>query len=76
MLVLDEPTPFLPSAGVDQLFSPGPLASSARAPSVIFISHDVDEIMEITDRATVLRDGIVAGTLIPAGHRSRATSSN
>ena len=62
MLILDEPTPFLPRAGVDQLFS---LVRGIvrEGTSVIFVSHDVDEVMEITDRATVLRDGSVAGTL-------------
>lgn len=65
ILILDEPTPFLPSAGVDQLFS---LVRDVvrEGASVIFVSHDVDEIMEITDRATVLRDGKVAGTLVTA----------
>ena len=62
VLVLDEPTPFLPRAGVDQLFS---LVRGIvrEGTSVIFVSHDVDEVMEITDRATVLRDGNLAGTL-------------
>jgi ribose transport system ATP-binding protein len=62
VLVLDEPTPFLPRTGVDQLFS---LVRGIvrEGMSVIFVSHDVDEVMEITDRATVLRDGRVAGTL-------------
>ena len=62
VLVLDEPTPFLPAAGVAQLFD---LIRNvvAHGASVIFVSHDVDEVMEITDRATVLRDGKVAGTL-------------
>jgi len=62
LLVLDEPTPFLPKADVDQLFR---LVRRvvARGASVIFVSHDVDEVMEITDRATVLRDGRVAATL-------------
>ena len=36
---------------------------AATASSVIFISHDIDEVMEITDRITVLRDGAVAGEL-------------
>ncbi len=63
LLVLDEPTPFLPKHDVDRLFR---LVRTvvARGASVIFVSHDVDEVMEITDRATVLRDGRVAATLV------------
>jgi ribose transport system ATP-binding protein len=63
LLVLDEPTPFLPRAGVDQLFA---LVRNivAQGTSVIFVSHDVEEVMEITDRATILRDGKDAGSLI------------
>lgn len=63
ILFLDEPTPFLPKEGVDQLFAlvRGIVREGA---SVVFVSHDVDEVMEITDRATVLRDGRVAGTLV------------
>ncbi|MBX3578409.1 MAG: sugar ABC transporter ATP-binding protein [Rhizobiaceae bacterium] len=68
ILVLDEPTPFLPRAGVDRLFA---LVEqiAARGASVIFVSHDVEEILQITDRATVLRDGKVAGTLETASAR-------
>jgi ribose transport system ATP-binding protein len=63
ILVLDEPTPFLPRTGVDQLF--GLVRAIVReGAAVIFVSHDVDEIREITDRATVLRDGVLAGTLV------------
>ncbi|HLH49622.1 MAG TPA: sugar ABC transporter ATP-binding protein [Roseiarcus sp.] len=60
LLVLDEPTPFLPAQDVDALFKliRGIVADGA---SVIFVSHDIDEVLEITDRATVLRDGRVAG---------------
>lgn len=63
LLVLDEPTPFLPRHDVDKLFA---LVREvvAKGASVIFVSHDVDEVMEITDRATVLRDGRVAATLV------------
>ena len=62
ILFLDEPTPFLPKEGVSQLFElvRGIVDEGA---SVIFVSHDVDEVLEITDRATILRDGRVAGTL-------------
>ncbi len=62
LLILDEPTPFLPRVGVDQLFA---LVRRivAEGASVVFVSHDIDEVMEITDRATILRDGALVGTL-------------
>jgi ribose transport system ATP-binding protein len=63
ILVLDEPTPFLPRAGVDRLFALVRQIVGEGA-SVLFVSHDVDEVMEITDRATILRDGRVAATLV------------
>jgi ribose transport system ATP-binding protein len=65
VLVLDEPTPFLPRADVDRLFT---LVRRvvAQGASVVFVSHDIDEVLEITDRATVLRDGRVAGVLTTA----------
>ena len=61
LLVLDEPTPFLPAHDVEALFK---LIREivADGASVIFVSHDIDEVLEITNRATVLRDGRVAGT--------------
>jgi ribose transport system ATP-binding protein len=62
LLVLDEPTPFLPKRDVDRLFQLV-RAVVAKGASVVFVSHDVDEVMEITDRATVLRDGKVAATI-------------
>ena len=65
LLVLDEPTPFLPKRDVDRLFRLV-RAVVAKDASVIFVSHDVDEVMEITDRATVLRDGRVAATIVTA----------
>jgi ribose transport system ATP-binding protein len=63
LLILDEPTPFLPRRDVDQLFRVVRTVVAGGA-SVIFVSHDVDEVMEITDRATVLRDGRVAARLV------------
>lgn len=62
LLLLDEPTPFLTQHGVEQLFGLMRQIVAGRA-SVIFISHDIDEIREITDRVTVLRDGEVVGTV-------------
>lgn len=62
LLLLDEPTPFLPSEGVRQLFELMRQIASTGS-SVIFISHDIDEVMEITDSVTVLRDGKVSGEI-------------
>ncbi len=56
VLILDEPTPFLPAAGVAKLFAL--LRGFAGAGgSIIFVAHDIDEVREITDRIIVLRDG-------------------
>lgn len=62
VLVLDEPTPFLPKSGVEQLFRLVRQCTDLGA-SVIFVSHDVDEVREITDRATILRDGLLIDTV-------------
>lgn len=61
VLVLDEPTPFLPIEDVRVLFATM-RRLTATGVSIIFVSHDIDEVMEITDRATVLRDGEVIGS--------------
>ena len=61
VLVLDEPTPFLPQEDVRALFAiMRQLKESGVA--IIFVSHDIDEVLEVTDRSTVLRDGKVIGT--------------
>lgn len=66
VLILDEPTPFLPKQDVDRLFGLVRQIVGAGA-SVLFVSHDIDEVREITDRATVLRDGRLAGTIETKG---------
>jgi ribose transport system ATP-binding protein len=71
LLVLDEPTPFLPAHDVDALFRLVRDIVGAGT-SVIFVSHDIDEVLEITERATVLRDGRVAGTFETAAMDKRA----
>jgi ribose transport system ATP-binding protein len=71
VLILDEPTPFLPKVGVDKLFDLVRTIVREGA-AVIFVSHDIDEIREITDRATVLRDGNLAGTLTSRGATAEA----
>ncbi len=68
ILVLDEPTPFLPKRDVDRLFALVADIVAAGA-SVILVSHDIDEVLAITDRATVLSDGRVAGSVVTAQTR-------
>jgi ribose transport system ATP-binding protein len=71
LLVLDEPTPFLPAQDVDALFRLVRDIVGAGT-SVIFVSHDIDEVLEITGSATVLRDGRVAGTFETAAMSKQA----
>jgi rhamnose transport system ATP-binding protein len=56
VLIMDEPTASLSAHEVTQLFQ---LAVNLREQGVaiIFISHRMEEIFEIADRVTVLRDG-------------------
>jgi ribose transport system ATP-binding protein len=61
ILVLDEPTASLPGADVDTLFE-AVRRLTKRGISVIFVSHHLEEVFDITDRVTVLRDGKVVGT--------------
>jgi ribose transport system ATP-binding protein len=62
LLVLDEPTVFLPESDRDELFAIVREIAATRA-SILLVSHDLDEILEHTDRVTVLRDGKVRGTV-------------
>ena len=62
VLVLDEPTAVLTPAESDQLCR-AIRKLTAEGRSVIFISHKLREVMEITDRVTVIRDGKYIGTI-------------
>lgn len=66
VVILDEPTASLTDAERDQLFATI-RGLKARGVGIIYISHKMDEIFTITDRITVLRDGVVQGTLATAG---------
>jgi ribose transport system ATP-binding protein len=56
LLIMDEPTSALTDTEIDQLFA---LIRrlKGRGVAVVFISHHLDEVFEICDRGTVLRDG-------------------
>ena len=60
VLILDEPTSSLDAAEVDQLFE---VIRRLRAEGVaiLFVSHFLDQVYEISDRITVLRNGRYEG---------------
>jgi len=61
LLVLDEPTAVLTPQEVDDLFIIlRQMAADGHA--LIFISHKLHEILDLTDRVSVLRDGKMVGT--------------
>jgi ribose transport system ATP-binding protein len=56
LLVLDEPSASLPMSDVTRLF--GVLRGlRAQGMAMIYVSHRLDEVMTISDRAAVMRDG-------------------
>jgi general nucleoside transport system ATP-binding protein len=64
ILVLDEPTAVLTPQETREIFD---VLRRLRAEgaSIIFISHKLDEVMEIADRITVIRRGKVVGSRRP-----------
>ncbi len=70
VLILDEPTAVLTPKERDGLFLVlKRLASEGR--TVVFITHKLREVIELADRATVLRDGRVTATVqVAAGAKT------
>ena len=66
ILVLDEPTAVLTPQEAQELFEVI-RGLTARGKSVIFISHKLNEVLEIADRITVLRRGKLIETLPAEG---------
>jgi rhamnose transport system ATP-binding protein len=56
VLILDEPTASLSSHEVDRLFTIV-RRTKERGVAVLFVSHRLDEVFALCDRATVFRDG-------------------
>jgi simple sugar transport system ATP-binding protein len=64
ILILDEPTAVLTPQEVEELFKViRSLVEQGK--SVVFISHKLNEVLEIADHVTVLRLGRVVGTTTP-----------
>jgi simple sugar transport system ATP-binding protein len=70
LLILDEPTAVLSPGEIEGLFAT--LRRIVReGRSVIFITHKLDEVMEISDRITILRRGRRVADLTPQEVESR-----
>jgi ribose transport system ATP-binding protein len=66
VLVLDEPTSSLAQQDIEHLFAMV-RRLKASGHSVVYISHVLEEVKEISDRFTVLRDGHSVGHGVTAG---------
>jgi simple sugar transport system ATP-binding protein len=62
LLILDEPSAVLTPQEIEGLFEVMRRLVS-RGNAIIFITHKLDEVMEISDRVTVLRDGAAIQTV-------------
>ena len=70
ILILDEPTASLSENEAELLFGVVRGLRDAGV-TIIYISHYLDEVLDLVDRVTVLRDGKLVATL-PVGDTSRA----
>ena len=71
ILIMDEPTAVLAPSEIDDLFTT--LRSmTAQGKSVVFISHKLHEVTEISDRVTVLQKGKVTSAGIPTKDVTKA----
>ena len=66
LLILDEPTASLSDKETNLLFS---IVRNlkAKGTSVLYVTHRLEEIMELADRVTVLRNGTLVSTVDTAG---------
>lgn len=61
LIIFDEPTASLSRSEVERLFDVmNGLKAAGRA--LIFVSHRLEEVLEITDRVTVMREGITTAS--------------
>jgi ribose transport system ATP-binding protein len=70
VLLLDEPTASITDHEASALFAV--LARlKAEGVAIVFVSHKLDEVMAISDRVSVLRDGRIAASGEPIGSMTR-----
>jgi ribose transport system ATP-binding protein len=64
VILLDEPTSVLESGDVQTLFEV--IRKVKNQASVVFVSHRLEEVLEICDRVYVMRDGRVVDEVVPS----------
>jgi ribose transport system ATP-binding protein len=64
IILLDEPTSVLAQAEIDLLFSR--VRELKAHSSFVFVSHRLDEVLQLSDRIYVMKDGHVVAERIPA----------
>ncbi len=64
LIIMDEPTTALTKKEVDSLFKVI-LDLKARGIAILFVSHKLEEVFEISDKFTILRNGEVVATKYP-----------
>ena len=70
ILILDEPTAVLVPQEIEELFV-NLRGLKAEGETIIFISHKLDEVLEIADAITVIRAGRTVATVDPADVTAR-----
>ncbi|WP_449283399.1 sugar ABC transporter ATP-binding protein [Leucobacter sp.] len=65
VLIMDEPTAALSGVEVERLFTVA-RALRERGAAIMFISHRFDEVFDLSDRITVMRDGRYISTVLTA----------
>ena len=66
LLIMDEPTASLTRHEVNSLLR-YVVELKKRGLGIVFVSHRLDEVLQVADRVTVMRDGARVGTVDPEG---------